>query len=153
MAGEEDITRKLLAWRDRSIRSFAVGMKDGAGAIEAEAQATTAYNGMSGATRASTICYTATEGDTATGEVQAAYNAAAGRLQNFTGHAGRPHLGSVPGPGEDEVWDVLTVPTDYIDKLEHDKGGEKAFLWDSLYGNASRVLALVAASWRGAFNG
>jgi len=152
VAGEDEIIRNLLAWRDRSVASFRIGMEGGARLIEADLAQTTTYRGMSGATRASTIAYVATANDTNDAEIQAAYNTAAGHLQGFTGHAGRPHLGRVAGPGQADVWIVGTVPTDYIDDLELDNAGEKAFLGDTVLQDAPQAFAAVVALWREAFS-
>jgi len=141
--------RRLMA---QTQASFRPGMEAASDPIESAAAATTAYAGMSGATRAATIAYVADSEDTGTAEIVAAYNAAAGRLQGFAGHEGQPYLADVPGPGAHETWIVLTVPTDYISDLEHESAGEKAFLADSGFGQASQAfqafVVVVKGAWR-----
>jgi len=136
---------------NQTVGSFRPAMEAAADPIESTAAATTAYAGMSGATRAATIAYVADAEDTGTAEIVAAYNAAAGRLQGFQGHEGQPYLADVPGPGPHQTWIVLTVPTDYIGDLEHDSAGEKAFLADSGFGQAPQAfqafIAVVKGAW------
>jgi len=142
-------------WRrliDKHLAQQTVGLKQGAAIIQAAMVATDAYQGMSGATRASSIAYVATRDDPGTAEVEAAYNAAAGLLQGFTGHTGRPLLTDAPGPGPNESAIEATVPTDYSIKLELDNAGQKAFLADSLQQNAPQafdaVVRAVKEAWR-----
>lgn len=145
----------LANWRrltQQQLAAIRPGMEAGADIIEAAAAATTAYRGMSGATRVSTIAYVADATDPGDAEIVGAYNAAAGRLTGFAGHEGQPHLGGVKGPGEHQTWIVLTVPTDYIDALEFDDAGEKAFLADSLLQNAPLAFQALAAVVRGAWH-
>lgn len=131
--------RRLIA---QTQGSFRPAMEAASDPIESAAASTDAYSGMSGATRASTICYVADTHDAGDAEIVSAYNAAAGRLQGFSGHEGQAHLAGVPGPGQAETWAVLTVPTDYILGLETEKAGEKAFLADS--GNSQAPAAFQA---------
>lgn len=138
--------RRLIANEKAAIRP---AMEAGADVIEAEAAATTAYRGMSGATRASTIAYVADSEDAGTAEIVAAYNAAAGRLQGFSGHEGQAYLADAPGPGPNQSWIVLTVPTDYIAALETENAGEKAFLADSLHGQAPQAFRAIAQTLKG----
>jgi hypothetical protein len=145
----------LANWRrlmNGQIDAIRPGLGAGADIIEADAAQTTAYRGMSGATRAATIAYVADTGDRGDAEILAAYNAAAGLLQGFTGHEGQPHLGLIRGPGEHEAWIILTVPTDYILSLETENAGEKAFLADTLHQDASRAFEALVAALRGAWH-
>lgn len=128
------------------------GLEAGADIIEPDAAQTTAYRGMSGATRASTIAYVADVSDRGDSEILGAYNAAAGLLQGFTGHEGQPHLGLVRGPGENEAWIILTVPTDYILSLETENAGEKAFIADTLHQDAPRAFDALVGVLRGAWH-
>jgi hypothetical protein len=148
MSDIDTILRNLRRLAQRSEAAIAEGLGAGARIVEGDAQQTEAYAGMSGATRASTIAYVATPTDSGESEVQGAYNAAAGLLQNFTGHEGRPELVSVPGPGASEAWVVLTTPTDYAIKLETEFAGEKAFIADTMHQNAPQVQAAVVAALR-----
>jgi hypothetical protein len=127
------------------------GMEAGADLIEVEAAATAAYRGMSGATRASTIAYVADMADNGDSEIVAAYNTAAGLLQNFQGHEGQAFLTLVRGPGTGQCWIVLTVPTDYILSLETELAGEKAFLADSLHSQAPAAFGALMSALRGAW--
>ena len=116
------------------------GLEDGAFDMESEARQTVAYRGMSGATRASTIAYVATAENPNQGPIEIAYDIAAELLDGFTGHMGAANLeDSGITPSADEIVVILTVPTDYIDKLEFDNGGEKAFLKDTLDANAQHL--------------
>ena len=127
------------------------GMEAGADIIESAAAATTAYRGMSGATRSATIAYVADRQNDGTAEIVSAYNAAAGRLQGFAGHEGQPFLTESKGPGPSETWIVLTVPTDYIIGLETESAGEKAFIADSLLQHAPQAFGALVAALRGAW--
>jgi len=135
----------------QTVDSFRGAMEAASDPIESAAAATTAYRGMSGATRAATIAYVADAEDAGTAEIVAAYNAAAGRLQGFAGHEGQAYLADVPGPGAHETWIVLTVPTDYIVDLEHESAGEKAFLADSGFSQAPTAfqafIGMVKGAW------
>lgn len=114
-----------------------VGLEHAAFDMESDARETVAYFGMSGATRASTIAYVATAENPNQGPIQIAYEIAASHLRGFYGHEGEPWLeDSGVSPGQDELVVILTVPTDYIDDLEFDNGGEKAFLADTLHAHA-----------------
>lgn len=131
--------------------SFRPAMEAAADPIESAAAATSAYRGMSGATRAATIAYVADGEDAGDAEIVSAYNAAAGRLQGFQGHEGQAYLAGVPGPGPDQTWIVLTVPTDYIAALEHDDAGAKAFLADSGFQQAPAAFQAFVAVMKGAW--
>jgi hypothetical protein len=144
----------LANWRrlvQQQLRAIRPGLEAGADLIESTAAATTAYRGMSGATRNSTIAYVADGDDAGDAEIVAAYNAAAGRLQNFQGHEGQPYLAGVRGPSSDQAWIVLTVPTDYILGLETEAAGEKAFLADSLHSQAPQAFGALVATLKGAW--
>lgn len=138
--------RRLIANTEAQIRP---GLRVGAALIQADMVATDAYAGMSGATRVASIAYVADEQNSGASEAQSAYNAAAGRLQGFSGHQGQPYLGSVIGPGPHRSWIVATVPTDYILDLEQDNAGEKAFVADAVLSNAPEAFQLVVQAMRG----
>jgi hypothetical protein len=149
MPGEDQMIanlRRLMANTRAQIRP---GLELGAAVMQADMVATTAYQGMSGATRVSSIAYVADEHNTGASEIQAAYNAAAGRLQGFTGHDGKPSLASAPGPEPQASAIVATVPTDYILDLELENGGEKAFLADAVLQNAPEAFQLLVQALRG----
>jgi hypothetical protein len=149
------MTDMLINWRRlvaNEIAAIRPGLEGGADVIEADAAQTTAYRGMSGATRASTIAYVADVGDRGDAEILSAYNAAAGLLQGFTAHEGQPHLALVRGPGEHEAWIILTVPTDYILSLETESAGEKAFLADTLHQDAGQAFTVLVAALRGGWH-
>lgn len=151
MSIDQIITNLRRLERD-SIAAVGRGLQAGAGDIEATAQATTAYDGMSGATRAATIAYVVGAGLDEGTQADAAYTAAAGLLTGFTGHAGQPMLVSIPGPNPDVAEIVLTVPTDYILDLETERAGEKAFIADALIAGApgafDAVVRALGAVWR-----
>ena len=145
----------LANWRrvtKATLAAIRPGMEAGADIIEAAAAATSAYRGMSGATRSATIAYVADTNDSGDAEILAAYNTAAGRLQGFMGHEGQAFLTLVRGPKEKEAWIVLTVPTDYIISLETESAGEKAFLSDSLHSQAPTAFQALISSLRGAWH-
>jgi len=142
-------------WRRLVTRHLAqqqVGMQQGAGLVQDAMVVTTAYRGMSGATRASSIAYAATEQDTNDGEPTAAANTAAGLLQGFQGHAGQAYLTDAPGPGQHAAAIIATVPTDYAIKLEQENAGEKAFIADALHQEApaafDAVVRATSEAWR-----
>jgi hypothetical protein len=137
----DELTRRITAAARR-------GLEAEAQAMERDAKNTSAYLGMSGATRASTIAFVVDEGDDGSARLAAAYATAAEHLAGFVGHAGNAHLepsGAV-GPGEIAV--VLTVPTDYIDNLEIEHGGEKAFIGPTMDKFRSRLARRAARSIR-----
>ena len=145
----------LVNWRrltQATLAAIRPGMEAGADVIESAAAATTAYRGMSGATRVSTIAYVADSLSSGDAEIVGAYNAAAGRLQGFQGHEGQPYLADVSGPKANESWIVLTVPTDYILGLETENAGEKAFIADTLRQHAPQAFQALVAALRGAWH-
>lgn len=152
MSGEEQIIANLQRLAQAQIAAIPDGLRSGAARIESDAAATTAYQGMSGATRASTVAYVVGAGADETSQATAAANTAAGLLQNFTGHEGRSQLSSVPGPGLWVAWIILTVMTDYILKLETERAGEKAFIADTLLSNAPVVFGDLIQAFKGAFH-
>ncbi len=112
-------------------RAAVVGLKNGAAAMESEAQSTGTYNDQSTATRASTIAYVATSENDGSSEALRAYDEAVSRLADFRGHSGQPLIedsGETIGP--DEVKVILTSMDDYVQWLE--RNPNHAFLFDSL---------------------
>ena len=151
--GIDAIIANLRRLAQRSETAIADGLADGARIVEGDAQQTEAYVGMSGATRASTLAYVATAADSGASEATAAYTAAAGLLQNYTGHEGKAELVDVPGPSSSEAWVVLTTPTDYAIKLETEFGGEKAFLGDTMHQDAPQVFEAAVRALRKVWGG
>lgn len=142
------ILQRLDALEKRARAAALRGLRGAAAAMQRDAQETSAYKGMSGATRASTVAVVISAEDDGAGELQAAYQRAAEHLGGFVGHAGQPHLepaGSVSG---DEIAVILTVPTDYIDKLETERAGEKAFLGPTFDAHRQRLAAAAAEAIR-----
>lgn len=138
-------------WRrlvTRTVAALEQGAEQGAAVIQQAMVDTDAYQGMSGATRASSIAYVATPEDLGGDEAQAAYNAAAGLLQGFSGHAGKPLLTDAPGPGPGAILIVATVPTDYIIDMELENAGEKAFVADALQQEAPKAFDAVVRAAR-----
>lgn len=147
----DDMTSNWRRLTAQTLAAIRPGMEAGASIIEVAAAETSAYRGMSGATRSSTIAYVADNADAGDAEIVSAYNAAAGRLTGFQGHEGQAYLADVPGPKDNESWIVLTVPTDYIVSLETENAGEKAFLADSLHQHAPQAFQALCAALRGAW--
>lgn len=135
----------------RQIAALPLALVPVAAHAESEAQATTAYRGMSGATRASTVAYVATPKNNGESAFDAAYVRAVDILIPYTGHDGQPHGEYVRLPGDHAAYVVLTVPTDYIQRLELDNAGQKAFLLDSILPAAVDALEtmqpVLAAAW------
>lgn len=116
--------------------------------VQAVAGAHDVIIGMSGATFASIVAYVASQADDGAAEIVAAFNAAAGRLQGFTGHEGQPYLADVPGPAAEQAWIVLTVPTDYIDRILMER---QDFLGDAGYSAAPQAFQAFVTAVRGAW--
>jgi hypothetical protein len=141
----------LRALERRSVAAISEGLEAGAAQMEADAKATDAYYGQSGATRESTVAYVTPGGGVL--EAGAAYARAAALLDGFTGHEGKAELEDVAGPGKGEAWIVLTVPTDYIINLEQESAGQRAFLADTLHQDAGAALDAVTAALRKVWGG
>ncbi len=142
--GFDDILQRLDDI-ERDIRDeLRIGMERGASIIESDGKATTAYKGMSGATRAGTVAYVADSQDNGLSHFGEALDAASALLSGFRGHFGQPHEESIGSVGSDEIVIIYTVPTDYIDKIETGNGGEKAFLEDTFNVAAPQVIEEVA---------
>lgn len=130
--------------RRQAIRRAAVA---GAATLQRDAQDTTAYVGVTGATRAGTVAYVA-DADGA-GKFDAAYQAAAEKLAEARSPRGHVYRAPVPGPdAPTDTAILLTVPTDYIDQLEVNNAGEKAFLGPTLAQDALAITAAIAAATR-----
>lgn len=138
--------QRLLAQIDQATD---VGLARGADHLEQVARATSAYEGMSGATRASTTAYAIGPGKDGSAEATQGFAAAAAQLTGFSGHQGQAvsqDSGVVLGPDEKGI--ILTVFTDYIDALESELAGDKAFLGPTLVAEDTTVTALVAEASR-----
>lgn len=121
------------------------GLDQGAALVESVDKATTAYEGMSGATRESTTAYAIGPGKDGSAKVAEGYAAAQGALAGFTGHSGKPFRGdSGITLGPDERGIILTNYTDYADKLETEMAGAKAHLGDSMLSEATEITRIVA---------
>lgn len=150
--GFEDIFARLDALIPLIKHKAVEGATRGAAVLQDDAQATSAYYGMSGATRASTVAYVATSEDDGSSKAQAALSRATGLLSGFTGHNGAQLLeDSGASVTIDQIKIVLTVPTDYIVKLETETGGQKAFLGDTLDSAAPFVFELIADAIKDVF--
>jgi hypothetical protein len=150
--GFEDIFAHLDALIPQIKAKAVEGAQRGATVLQEDAQATTAYFGQSGATRASTVAYVATTEDDGSSKANAALAIAEQLLDGFKGHDGAQLLeDSGESLSPDQVKIILTVPTDYIKALETDNGGQKAFLGDTLDNAAPFVLELIADSIRDLF--
>jgi len=125
------------------------GLARGADHLEQVARATSAYEGMSGATRASTTAYAIGPNSDGSAEATQGFAAAVDQLTGFTGHQGQAvsqDSGVVLGPDEKGI--ILTVFTDYIDLLERELAGDKAFLGPTLASEDTTVTAIVAEASR-----
>jgi hypothetical protein len=139
----------VLAGLDRLSSAIDEGISSGCDAyavvLEATDKATTAYVGMSGATRESTVAFAignGKDGSTAIGE---SYAAAVQALTGFTGHQGQPAQISVPALGQDEQAVILSNSTNYAALLETQNAGEKAHLGESLLSTLAEGTRLIAA--------
>lgn len=126
--GFEQVIQGITDLEQDIIEGLFRGLVDGAEALEADAKATSAYSGMSGATRASTTAYAVGPGHNSTSKIDQARDTAASLLDGFEGHDGKPFLEEKPGPDGDSLMVVLTVPTSYANTLETARGGEKSFI-------------------------
>ena len=146
--GFSQLERELDELARRIAAAARRGLEAEAQAMERDAQNTSAYLGMSGATRASTVAYVVDERDNGSAKIAEAYGIAAAYLDGFTEHAGRAHLEPAGNIGPGEIAVVLTVPTDYIDKLETQRAGEKAFIGPTMNKFRSRLARRAARSIR-----
>jgi hypothetical protein len=122
-----------------------VGLGRGAAHFQGVAQATTAYVGMSGATRGSTTGYAVSATRDGSAEAAAGFASAQAALTGFTGHQGKAvseDSGVVLPPDSKGI--ILTSFTNYIDKLEIENAGAKAFLGPTLNSEADVVTGMVA---------
>ncbi len=145
----DDMAANLARLFGRTVAAIPAGLAQGAAIIQQSMVDTDAYAGMSGATRASSLAYVATAENPNGDEPEKAYNAAAGKLQGFAGHAGKPYLTDAPGPGPGAAMIVATVPTDYIQDLELEGAGEKAFVGDAVAQDAPQAFDAVVQALRG----
>jgi hypothetical protein len=150
--GFEDIYSRLDAIIPAVLHKAVEGANRGADVLQSDAQATSAYNGMSGATRASTVAYVASTEDDGSSKVNTALRAAEALLDGFTGHSGATLLEDSGETVEaDHVKVVLTVPTDYIKWLEIGHGGRNAFLGDTMDNGAPKVFDKIASALKELF--
>jgi len=133
-----DITRGLQRMRELVMQGGAEGLTEGAQAMQADAQVTALYQGVTGATRAGTVAYVAGAGAPGSGALDAA--AAAVRELN----PDHVLVQVVEAIGPDETAVVLTVPTDYIADLVTKNAGAQDFLGPTLTAHAMRLTAAAA---------
>ncbi len=138
MSDFDQVIAALRHLGDLVMQGAAEGLSEGAEAMEADAQDTDSYKGVTGATRAGTVAYVVgggiDQGDKlgqALADVEAK-NPGRGLIQQ---------AGTV---GDDEVAVVLTVPSDYIDIIEGNVGAAQAFLGPTLEAHAERLAAAAA---------
>jgi len=134
---------RLLATIEQEI--VPAGLDAGAALLEAVDKSTTAYAGMSGATRDSTTAYAIGPKRDGSAKSSAGYAAAQAALAGFTGHSGQPlsqDAGITLADAEQGI--ILTNFTDYADKLEVEQAGAKAHLGDSLLSEATELTRIVA---------
>ncbi len=139
--------KSILAGLDRLLRAIDGAQDDGldAGAalLQGVDSSTTAYRGMSGATRDSTMA--ARLGPNYDGRASAAYAAAQSDLAGFTGHQGKAvsqDSGVTLGAGEKGI--ILTNFTDYADQLEIADGGAKSHLGPTILAEGQEVTRIIA---------
>lgn len=137
---------RLLATIDEATDT---GLERGADHLEAVAQATTAYVGMSGATRESTTAYVIGPGKDGSTEAAEGLAAAQAALAGFSGHQGQP-LSQDSGVvlGSDQKGIILTSFTSYVDILEREDVADKAFLGPTLASEDTTVTQIVAEASR-----
>ena len=128
----------LAGLRERVYQGAAAGLDDAAQAMQATAQATTAYHGVTGATRAGTVAFVVGAGVESGG----VFNEAVAAVRD----ANPDHVDTSGGGtiGDNELAIVLTVPTDYQVKLEIENAGARAFLGDALNAHAPEATAAAA---------
>ena len=121
--------------------ALAAGLQSGAEQLQSLAQATSAYNDDTSATRSGTVAYAATPQD----DGSAAFDAALAAVE-----AHNPGHGQSVGIGEsvdeNSYAVVLTSATDYINHLESDHAGARAFIAPTMQQNAPQITAAVAAA-------
>ncbi len=144
MGDFDQVFRRLDALIPTARRGAIAGLVGAAPSVQASAQATTAYRGMSGATRDSTVAFVVADERPNPPEPDAAFANAARDLSGFVGHAGNPlsePAGDVPA---DAIRVVLTSMTDYVEALEADHAGQKAFLGPTMQAQAPRLTRAAA---------
>lgn len=134
----------IFAGLDKLVRQVeqaaVVGLDAGASALQAEAQATDAYAGVTGATRAGTVAYVSGVGvDTASVFGQAVAEVRDRNPEHVL-------VETAEGGGPDELVVVLTVPSDYIQLLETGVAGEKAFIGPTMTKQAPALLNAAGRS-------
>ena len=137
--GFENLFRGLDDLEDDSIEGLYEGLQDGAELYEQGMKETTAYQGMSGATRTSSVAYVVSPNRNDFAKIEQAHAAAVALLSNFSGHEGKPMLEDRPDPGNDSLMVVGTVPTTYQAKLETLNAGAKAFVGPELDKTAGQI--------------
>jgi len=126
-------------------QALAAGLVAGAGQLQGIAQASGTYEDDTGATRSGTVAYAATP------EIDgsAAFGAALAAVEQHNPGTGQS-VGTGESVDENTYAVVLTVPSDYIDKLEIEHAGARAFLGPAMQQNAPQITAAVAAAVGGA---
>lgn len=143
----ESIKANMQKFQQQALQAAKIGARAAARLLQQNAESTTAYSGITGATRASTIAYVADANGAA--EFDTAYNVASLLLEGNTQHDGQVYRAPTAGPPrDDDILIILTVPTDYIRLLETENAGRKAFLKDALVEEASEMTQRIAAAIR-----
>ncbi len=128
------------------------GLRPAAGMMQDTGEATTTDRGQSGALRASTVAFVATDDDGDEGAIDAAYAAAVAHLDGFTGHDGKPHAESYDRAiSEDVIVVGLTAMTDYASSVEQDPN--KAWMGDAFTVSLGTLMDGAAAGLREVFGG
>ena len=143
----ESIKANMQQFQQQALAAARVGAKAAALLLQRNAESTTAYSGVTGATRASTIAYLTDPAGAA--EFDTAYNVASLLLEGNTQHDGQVYRAPTAGPTRDtDIMIILTVPTDYIVLLETENAGRKAFLKDALIEESGEMTQRIAAASR-----
>lgn len=131
---------RMLAVIDEATQA---GIDQAAPLVQQAMQDTTAHGDITGATRASYRALTATNASAGAASGYAAAEAAiAGSPVSHGGQALRQPSGVTQG--ENELVMVLTDFTDYQDKLETERAGEKAVLGPTLYEHSQDITRTIA---------
>jgi hypothetical protein len=111
------------------IQGAVFGLTAGAAELQAADRATSAYVGVTGATRAASVCFVAGEGVESSG----IFAAAVAEVESH--NPAHVEVNSVP-IGDDELAVILTTPTDYAIHLERNYAGARAHLGPTMDAHA-----------------
>lgn len=133
----DDMIKNIRAWEQRVIQEADKGAQIGAQDLENEAKDTALYGNVSGATRASTVAFVASERDSGTDKVLAAQS----RGESF--NPGQTQIEAIPGPGQGKSIIYLTALTRYTKDLVTRRAGSQDFIGDTVYRQAASIVSTV----------